>query len=87
MLNRHALSMEDFLGRYLLVILFNSECDFCQQETRDIQSNIEALDKTQVLMVSTESFALLQEFREQFELIHPNIQLARIDPEKAYQKF
>lgn len=86
-LNRQALSLEDFLGRYLLVILFNSECDFCQQEARDIQSNIEALGETKVLMVSTESFRQIQDFQKRFKLIHPNIQLARIEPEKAHQKF
>lgn len=49
-------------------IYFNSKCDFCQQEAKDISNNIEEFKSTQFIFVSRESFEVIQNFSQQYKL-------------------
>lgn len=49
-------------------IYFNSECDFCQHEAKDISNTIERFKNTQFIFVSVEPIEVIQNFAEQYNL-------------------
>jgi len=51
-----------------IFIFFNSECDFCQHEAQDIQSHVEAFQKTQIVFVSVEEKEHIRNFSETYQL-------------------
>lgn len=52
----------------LLFIYFNSECDHCQRETKQIVEYIKYFKGIQILMVSRESQAAIKEFKAKYHL-------------------
>lgn len=46
----------------VLLVYFNTECDFCKEEVGEFKSRIKELSDLQLLLVSEESQATLQEF-------------------------
>jgi peroxiredoxin len=52
----------------VVFIYFNSECEYCQHEAREIQENIAAFKNTQLLFVSTEQPAKIKEFAQTYKL-------------------
>lgn len=53
---------------YTVFIYFNSECDFCQHEAKDISNTIEKFKNTQFIFVSIEPIEVIQNFAEQYNL-------------------
>lgn len=51
-----------------IFIYFNSECDYCQQETQSISDNLDTFKKVQFIFVSTEPIETIQKFAKQYEL-------------------
>lgn len=67
--NKESLNRRDLRKNLPVVfIYFNSECEYCQHEAREIQENIAAFNKTQLLFVSTEKPAKIKEFAKTYKL-------------------
>lgn len=52
----------------VVFIYFNSECEYCQHEARDIKENIPAFKNAQLLFVSTEKPERIEEFAQTYKL-------------------
>ncbi len=63
----------NLLPRATVVVYFNSECDHCQREARDIAANLYYFQDMNLLMVSDEHIATIENFIEKYGLKHPNI--------------
>lgn len=50
-------------------IYFNSECDFCQHEAKNISENIDQFKNIQFLFVSTEDIGTIKTFAKTYNLI------------------
>lgn len=55
-------------GLPTVFLYFNSECEFCQHEARNISENIHLLKDIQLVFVSTEPIEKIKEFSEQNSL-------------------
>lgn len=53
-----------------LFIYFNSECDFCHAEAKQIQEHLEQLKNVQLLFVSFEEPESIKTFAEKYELLN-----------------
>lgn len=53
-----------------LFVYFNSECDFCQGEAKQIKDNIEQLKNVQLLFVSFEDSKGIKTFAEKHHLVN-----------------
>jgi len=53
-----------------LFIYFNSDCDFCHAEAKQIQEHIKQLKKMQIIMVSHENSEGIKAFAEKYNLIN-----------------
>lgn len=51
-----------------ILIYFNSECDFCQNEAQSISANIDKFKNVQFVFVSTEAIVAIQQFSEKYNL-------------------
>ncbi|MFT7156745.1 MAG: thioredoxin-related protein [Parvicella sp.] len=71
----------------LVLIYFNSECDYCQSEARDIKENIKELKNTELLMVSAETSESIKQFKVDFQLDEDNIHFARVDEGDVFDTF
>lgn len=61
-------------GKPTVIIYFNSECEYCQHESQDIEQNIKKLKQVQLLFVSTENMETIQNFARTYKLnIYDNI--------------
>jgi len=67
-------------GRPTILVLFNSQCEHCQYETKSILSNIGAFEGVQLVFVSEESMDQVENFGKAYGLIGlPKITLGRAD--------
>lgn len=53
-----------------LFIYFNSDCDFCQVEGKQIQEHLEELKNVQILFISFEEVTGINSFAEKYHLIN-----------------
>jgi thiol-disulfide isomerase/thioredoxin len=53
-----------------LFVYFNSECDFCHAEAKQIQEHLEQLKKVQLLFVSFEEPESIKKFAEKYDLLN-----------------
>ena len=67
--NNESLNRRD-LNKNLPVVFiyFNSECEYCQHEAQEIQQNIAAFNKTQIIFISTEKPNKIEEFAQNYNL-------------------
>jgi peroxiredoxin len=49
-------------------IYFNSKCDYCEHEARDISTNVEGLKDIQIVFISPEPIEVIQQFSENYQL-------------------
>jgi thiol-disulfide isomerase/thioredoxin len=64
-------------NKYTLIMLFNPECEHCQKLTQQLVK-IEAVKKSQVLMVTTEPWQKINLFEQKFKLKkYPFVKIAR----------
>ncbi|MCX8492306.1 MAG: hypothetical protein ORN54_14705 [Cyclobacteriaceae bacterium] len=76
------------LDKPTLVIYFNSECDHCQEEFKDLEKNMTYASAIQICLVSQQEFIHTTSFIKQYQLSkHPNIFLFQIKPDKIVSTF
>ena len=52
----------------VVILYFNSDCDFCQAETNEIVANIKKLKGAQIIFVSNEPVPQIMEFQKKYLL-------------------
>lgn len=68
----------------LLLIYFNSECDFCREEAISIAKNHKLLDGMLMVFISIEPIEIIQQFSETTGLSPlPNVLMGKIDDKTA----
>ncbi|WP_291399530.1 TlpA disulfide reductase family protein [Daejeonella sp.] len=60
-------------GKSVCIFYFNAECEYCQNEARDISKNIALFKDTQIVMVSFNTIADIKKFALEYGLNYPNI--------------
>lgn len=71
-----------------VLIYFNSECQFCQYEAKEIKNNILDFKDVNLLMISTEPLSKISAFAKDHDLINiPQIQFLQINEEDVYETF
>lgn len=63
-LDSSSLESSTLAGGSLVLIYFNSECDHCQYEVKDIKKNIMAFSNVTVVFMSSEPLAKIRAFAE-----------------------
>jgi thioredoxin-related protein len=51
-----------------MLVIFNPECDHCQQEATSLKQQLPKLNKVQILMVSTAPLSAIKAFAAQYKL-------------------
>lgn len=71
----------------LVLIAFNTTCDICQHEIKDILDNIIRFDKVKIVMISSEPMDSIIKFQKKYELNkYSRIFLGQVDDVYANQK-
>ena len=71
----------------IVIIFFNTDCDHCQVEIKNLTAKIDQLKNVQIIMVSAMGFNVLQRFYEDYKIAdYPNITMAR-DPSYNFTSF
>lgn len=60
-------------GKSVCIFYFNADCEYCQNEARDISKNIALFKDTQIVMVSFNTIADIKKFALEYGLNYPNI--------------
>lgn len=63
----------------MVLVLFNSECDFCRHETEAIYKNVFSFDKYQVVFVSGEPLEKIRAFSDQYSNGNANFHFAHAE--------
>ena len=64
----------------MVLILFNSECEYCRYEAMSISENIDRLDEAMIVFLSTEEIDVIRSFGETYGLLeHANILCGQVD--------
>lgn len=72
----------------LVLIYFNSECDHCQYEVRDIKKNIADFSKATVVFMSSEPLTKINAFADSSGLKDfPNVFFTKISSNDAFTAF
>ncbi len=53
-----------------IILYFNSECHFCQDEAREITTNIEKFEEAQLLFISAEKKEQIKNFAANYKLLN-----------------
>ena len=70
------------------LIHFNSGCEHCQYELREIKKNLAAFSNTQVVLMSSENIAVIKKASIDFGLDSlPNIHFTKINAEHVFDTF
>ncbi len=72
----------------LVLIYFNSECDHCQRELKDIREHIELFSSSSVVLMSSQSLEEFTSFANGLNFVNsPNVRFGRIRPEQLAETF
>jgi thioredoxin-related protein len=72
----------------MLIIYFNSTCEHCQYELKEIREHAALFDGTHLLLVSSENMADIRTFSLQSGLTdRENVSFAKINPDDVYDTF
>lgn len=63
-----AFSANELVTKPTVIIHFHSECDFCHYEAKEITAQSELFQEAQVIFISEQPIAKIQEFVTKFEL-------------------
>ncbi|MCH8234485.1 MAG: redoxin domain-containing protein [Bacteroidetes bacterium] len=64
----------------MVLILFNSECEYCRYEAMSISENIDQLDEAMIVFLSAEEIDVIRSFGETYGLLeHANILCGQVD--------
>jgi thiol-disulfide isomerase/thioredoxin len=73
---------------FTCLIHFNSGCEHCQYELKEIKNNQKAFINTKVILVSSESIKVIKSTSVDFGLDGmPNIHFVKINPEHVFDTF
>ncbi len=72
----------------LVLVLFNSECGFCQHEIAEVSENIELLSESQLIFLSTEPREVIQAFAQTYPLYtNENVIFGHVELESLLDVF
>lgn len=54
----------------VIFIYFNTDCEYCNEETKMIQENIERFKNIQIIFISFENINLIKKFAQNYKLNH-----------------
>lgn len=73
-------------GSSFCVFYFNSDCEYCQNEAKELKHNIRLFKNVQVIMVSFNSIADIKKFKKEYNLNYPNITFLQ-DPKFEFKEW
>ncbi len=77
----------ELTGKNVLV-LFNTDCDHCQREAKEIRNQIKAFESYSVWFVASDSFENLRDFAKTYDLINQlNVRFARTEVMEVINNF
>ncbi|RZL32280.1 MAG: redoxin domain-containing protein [Pedobacter sp.] len=68
------------------IFYFNSDCEHCQYEAKEINKNIALFKNAQIVMVSFNTIKEIKDFSKQYNLNHPNVTFLQ-DPKLEFKKW
>jgi len=72
----------------IVIIYFNSECNYCQREIKSIEEDITSFGQSNVLLISSESIKTISLFQNQYDFInHPQVRFLKINEDMIYPTF
>ncbi|HEU5289744.1 MAG TPA: redoxin domain-containing protein [Cyclobacteriaceae bacterium] len=87
-LDSTTINVSAFIEKSLVLIYFNSECEHCRYEAKDIKNNIASFSKVSIVFMSSESLANILDFAETTGLKnHNNIFFTQISSSDAFAAF
>lgn len=73
MLNGSSLNIKSLTGKIML-ILFQTDCDHCQREAKEIRDNMEAFENYAVYFITADQISAIEKFGKDHDLLnHPNV--------------
>jgi len=91
-LNYKTLTGEPLTTRSLpgssILILFNTDCDHCQHEAKEISERVEAFKNYQLLFIASDSLNNIESFAKTYGLADkPNVKFGRAEFRDVFQNF
>ncbi|GAB2581693.1 peroxiredoxin family protein [Spirosoma areae] len=87
-IDRSEISSAALSNRPAVLIYFDPDCDHCQREAAELQKKAASLASAQVLMLSSAPAPALKTFAKTHKINNlPNVQVAHIDKQTAYETF
>jgi len=71
-----------------ILILFNTECDHCQREAKEISEKMEAFKNYELLFIAADSVHKIDNFSKTYNLADkPNVKFGRADYQDVFMNF
>jgi peroxiredoxin len=71
-----------------VLVLFNTDCDHCQREAKEIRTHMNAFESYSVWFVASDSFENMRDFAKTYDLINlPNVRFARTEVMEVINNF
>ncbi|MEY4931610.1 MAG: hypothetical protein RI909_2334 [Bacteroidota bacterium] len=71
-----------------ILILFNTDCDHCQREAKEIGEKIEAFKNYELLFIASDSIHQIENFGKTYQIADkPNIKFGRAEGQDVYMNF
>jgi len=87
-LNGGMYSHKQLRGKAAWLVYFDSGCEFCQMEIKDLQKNSTLLDDLEVVLISAEDSTTLQKFGQVYSFDkHENFHIVQDQTHQCYQRF
>lgn len=75
-------------GRPILLVFFNSQCEYCQYELTELKKNLSSFEAVSVLLMSSENIATIKEAAQKFELAaSPNAEFVKINRDDVFENY
>lgn len=70
----------------VLLIFFNTECEHCQYEMKELKKNLASFKNTEVVLMSSENIFQIKKFSEEYGLAgQPNVHFTKINADQIYR--
>lgn len=87
-LDRSKISSTTIGNRAAVILYFDPDCDHCQREADELRQKASLLSEAQVIMLSSAPLPALATFAKAHKLNNlPNVQVAHLDKQVAYETF
>ena len=75
-------------GKYHLIIFFDSLCDHCQDEAKEIRDNISFFKNVEISFISTEKMRNIRAFSNEYEFKKfENVNFYQVEPDVLMKEF